>query len=114
MAKIAIIATNRSEHRVVLEAHYVVGLPPQFRKAVGRRHRYRKHEPLGIAHAGRAESRACRRARRNAVIDHNRRVASDLQAFAIAQIMPAAPLRNSESLCAWAKAAGVLSDMRSV
>jgi hypothetical protein len=81
---------------VVLETHYVVGLPPQFGKAVARRHRHRKHEPLGIAHAGGAQSRAGRRARRDAVVNHNRRAASDLRAFAIAQVTLAPPLDFGE------------------
>ena len=50
LSEIVIVETNRSEHRVVFETHYVVGLPPQFRKAVARRHRHRKHKPLRIAH----------------------------------------------------------------
>jgi hypothetical protein len=62
LLKIAIIETNRSEHRVVLKAHYVVGLPPQFGKAIARRHRHREHEPLRIAHASGAQSRAGPRA----------------------------------------------------
>ncbi len=37
LSKIAIIETNRSEHRVFLKTHYFVGLPPQFGKAVARR-----------------------------------------------------------------------------
>ena len=36
LSKIAIIETNRSEHRVFLKTHYFVGLP-QFGKAVARR-----------------------------------------------------------------------------
>ena len=39
LSKIVIVETNRSEHWVVFETHYVVGLPPQFGKAVARRHR---------------------------------------------------------------------------
>ena len=65
LSKIVIVETNRFEHRVVFEAHYVVGLPPQFGKAVARRHRHRKHKPLRIAHASGAQSRTGRRARRN-------------------------------------------------
>src|ERR1700730_14508567 len=86
LSKIAIIETNRFEHRVVLKAHYVVGLPPQFGKAVARRHRHREHEPLGMAHARSAQSRTGRRASRNAVVNYNRRAASDLGTFAIAQV----------------------------
>ena len=62
LSKIVIVETNRFEHRVVFEAHYVVGLPPQFGKAVARRHRHRKHKPLRIAHASGAQSRTGRRA----------------------------------------------------
>ena len=86
LSKIAIIETDCSEYRVILKTHYVVGLPPQFWKAVAWRHRHRKHEPLRIADASGAQSRAGRRARRNAVINHNRRAAGDLRAFAIAQV----------------------------
>ena len=70
--------------------------PPQFGKAVARRHRHRKHEPLRIAHASGAQSRAGRRARRNAVINYNRRAASDLRTFAIAQVTLAPPLDFGE------------------
>ncbi len=96
LSKIAIIETNRSEHQVVLETHYVVGLPPQFGKAIARCHRHRKHEPLRIAHASGAQSRAGRGARRDAVVNHNRRAASDLHAFAIAQVTLAPPLDFGE------------------
>ena len=96
LSKIVIVETNRFEHRVVFEAHYVVGLPPQFGKPIARRHRHRKHEPLRIAHASGAQSRAGRSARRDAVVNHNRRAASDLRAFAIAQVTLALPLDFGE------------------
>ena len=96
LSKIVIVETNRSEHRVVFETHYVVGLPPQFGKAVARRHRHRKHKPLRIAHASGAQSRTDRRDRRNAVVNYNRRAASDLRAFAIAQVTLAPPLDFGE------------------
>ena len=96
LSEIVIVETNRSEHRVVFETHYVVGLPPQFGKAVARRHRHRKHKPLRIAHASGAQSRTGRRACRNAVVNYNRRAASDLRAFAIAQVTLAPPLDLGE------------------
>jgi hypothetical protein len=96
LSKIAIIETDCSEYRVILKTHYVVGLPPQFGKAVAWRHRHRKHEPLRIADASGAQSRAGRRARRNAVINHNRRAAGDLRAFAIAQVAVALPIDFGE------------------
>jgi hypothetical protein len=46
LSKIVIVEANRSEHRVVFETHYVVGLAPQFGKAIARRHRHRK-QPRG-------------------------------------------------------------------
>ena len=61
-----------------------------------RRHRHRKHKPLRIARASGAQSRTGRRARRNAVVNYNRRAASDLRAFAIAQVTLAPPLDFDE------------------
>ncbi len=52
--------------RRCLKTHYFVGLPPQFGKAVATG----THEPLRIAHANGAQSRAGRRARRNAVVNY--------------------------------------------
>jgi hypothetical protein len=49
-----------------------------------------------IAHASGAQSRAGRRARRNAVVNHNRRAASDLRTFAIARVALAPPLDFGE------------------
>ena len=60
------------------------------------RHRHRKHKLLRIAHASGAQSSAGRRARRNAVVNYNRRAASDLRAFAIAQVMLAPPVDFGE------------------
>ena len=64
LSKIVIVETNRSEHRVVFETHYVVGLPPQFGKAVARRHRHRTHKPLGDLKGGRPPAAALKAAKR--------------------------------------------------
>src|SRR5271169_2981600 len=75
LTKITIIEADRSEHLVILETDDVVGLLTQFRKALGGCNGYREYEPLRIVHAGGAQSRACRCARCNTVVDYNRSVA---------------------------------------
>ena len=81
---------------MVFEADDVVGFAAQRGKAVGRGHRHRENEFLRIAHARGAQGRAGRRARGNAVVNHDRRTAGDIDAFAAAQIALTPPLDLGE------------------
>src|SRR5205085_6157477 len=86
LPELPIIEPDRTEGLIVLQANDLVSFLAHFRKRVCWSDRHCEDELLRVAHAGGTKRRACRGAGRDAVIDHDCNMASNIHAVAAAQV----------------------------